>query len=112
MAAFAEFASDLDAATKQQLLRGKIMTEILKQGQYVPMPVEKQVMIIFAGISGMLDDIPVGKVKQFEDEFLRFMGTSHSDVGSDIRETEDLKPETEEKLRKAIEEFKGIFVKD
>ncbi len=111
MAAFAEFASDLDEATRKQLTRGKIMTEILKQGQYVPMAVEKQVMIIYAGISGMLDDIPVDKIKQFEYEFLRFMDTSHPEIGKKIKQTRDLDSETEEELKKAIKEFRELFVK-
>jgi len=112
VAAFAEFASDLDAVTRQQLLRGKIMTEILKQDQYVPMAVEKQVMIIFAGISGLIDDIPLGLIKRFEEEFLKFMDSMHPEIGADIKQTEDFKAETEDKLHKAIEEFKGIFTKD
>ncbi len=111
MAAFAEFASDLDEATRRQLTRGKVMTEILKQGQYVPMPVEKQVMIICAGISGMLDDIPIDKIKKFEDEFLRYMDTSHPEIGKTIKETKDLDGETEKKLTQAITEFKGLFLK-
>ncbi len=111
MAAFAEFASDLDEATRKQLTRGKVMTEILKQGQYVPMSVEKQVMIIYAGISGMLDDISIDKIKKFEDEFLRYMDTSHPDIGRKIKETKDLDEETEKKLSAAILEFKGLFIR-
>ncbi len=109
VAAFAEFASDLDAATRQQLQRGKVMTEILKQDQYVPMPVEKQVMIIFAGISGLMDDIAVERVKKFEGEFLKYMDSMHQDIGQDIKQTEDLSTETEGKLRAAVEEFKSMF---
>lgn len=87
------------------------MTEILKQGQYVPMSVEKQVMIIYAGISGMLDDISIDKIKKFEDEFLRYMDTSHPDIGRKIKETKDLDEETEKKLSAAILEFKGLFIR-
>lgn len=108
VAAFAEFASDLDAATRQQLRRGKVMTEILKQDQYVPMPVEKQVMIIYAGISGLMDDVPIEAVRKFEQEFLKFIDTLHPEIGQDIRGTEDLKPATEERLRSAVEEFKKM----
>lgn len=111
MAAFAEFASDLDEATRKQLTRGKVMTEILKQGQYVPMSVEKQVMIIYAGTSGLLDDIPIEKIKKFEDEFLRFIDTSHPEIGKKIKETKDLDEETEKELTQVILEFKGIFGK-
>jgi F-type H+-transporting ATPase subunit alpha len=111
MAAFAEFASDLDEATRKQLTRGKVMTEILKQGQYSPVPVEKQVMIIYAGVSGMLDDMPIEKIKRFEDEFLRYMDTSHPEIGKRIKETKDIDEETEKKLTQAIIEFKGLFLK-
>ncbi|MEO0136121.1 MAG: F0F1 ATP synthase subunit alpha [candidate division WOR-3 bacterium] len=111
MAAFAEFASDLDEATRKQLTRGKVMTEILKQGQYMPMPVEKQVMIIYAGITGFLDDIPIEQVKRFEDEFLRYMDTTYPEIGKKIKETKDLDEDTEKKLSAAISEFKGLFIK-
>ncbi|MGQ9818006.1 MAG: F0F1 ATP synthase subunit alpha [bacterium] len=111
MAAFAEFASDLDETTRKQLTRGKVMTEILKQGQYVPMSVEKQVMIIYAGTSGLLDDIPIEKIKKFEEEFLRFIDTSHPEIGRKIKETKDLDEETEKRLSQVISEFKGIFGK-
>lgn len=111
VAAFAEFASDLDAATRQQLTRGKVMTEILKQDQYVPMPVEKQVMIMYAGVAGMLDNIPVNKIKAFENEFHKFMDSMHQDIGTHIKDTQDLTSETEEKLKRAIEEFKNLFHK-
>lgn len=111
MAAFAEFASDLDEATRKQLTRGKVMTEILKQGQYVPMAVEKQVMIIYAGTSGLLDDIPIEKIKKFEEDFLRFIDTSHPEIGKKIKEAKDLDEETEKKLFQVISEFKGIFGK-
>ncbi|MEO0225383.1 MAG: F0F1 ATP synthase subunit alpha [candidate division WOR-3 bacterium] len=112
MAAFAEFSSDLDEATRKQLTRGKVMTEILKQNQYVPMAVEKQVMIIFAGISGLIDDVPVNKIRDFEDKFLKFMDSMHPEIGAEIKKTKDLTVEVEEKLKKYIEEFKGIFEKD
>jgi len=111
MAAFAEFTSDLDTATRKQLLRGKLMTEILKQEQYVPMPVEKQVMIIYAGIAGLIDDIPMEKARTFETEFLKFMDSMHPNIGAEIKNAQDLTTETEEKLKKAIEEFKNIFDK-
>lgn len=87
------------------------MTEILKQGQYEPMPVEKQVIIIYAGISGLLDDIPVDKVKTFEIDFLKFIDSMHPEVIGAIRETKDLSTETEAQLSNAIKEFKGLFEK-
>jgi len=111
MAAFAEFGSDLDATTRQQLTRGKVMTEILKQNQYAPMTVEKQVMIIFAGVSGLIDDIPVEKVTPFETDLLKFMDSMHPQVGADIKKSNDLTAENEERLKQAILEFKTIFGK-
>jgi F-type H+-transporting ATPase subunit alpha len=108
-AVFAEFASDLDVATRQQLTRGKIMTEILKQVQYTPMAVEKQIMIIHAGVTGMLDDIAVTAISNFEIEFLKFMNTMHPDIGTAILQKKELTPELEERLNQAVNEFKNIF---
>uniref|UniRef100_UPI004072FDC4 ATPase Hybrid F1 with the ancestral core domains Chain A n=1 Tax=Bacillus sp. (strain PS3) TaxID=2334 RepID=UPI004072FDC4 len=107
--AFAQFASDLDEATRAQLERGQRMTEILKQPQYSPMPVEKQVVIIYAGTNGYLDDIPVEKVKEFEDGFLEYIESKHPDILEEIREKKALDDELEEKLKKAIKEFKATF---
>jgi F-type H+-transporting ATPase subunit alpha len=73
MAAFAQFASDLDASTRRQLERGQRLVELLKQGQYVPMPVERQILSIYAGTNGFLDDIPVEAVREFEQELLKFV---------------------------------------
>jgi F-type H+-transporting ATPase subunit alpha len=110
LAAFAQFGSDLDKATQAQLTRGERMVEILKQDQYVPMPLEQQVMIIFAGVNGYLDDIPVERVKEFEKKFLAFMQEKYPDVGHDIDRTKDLTEETEKKLHQAVKEFKAQFV--
>lgn len=110
LAAFAQFGSDLDKATLARLTRGERTMEILKQGQYQPMPVEKQVVSIFSAIKGYLDNIPLGDVKRFENELLTFMDNSNSDILKEIRETKDLAKETEEKLNKAIEAFKKTFV--
>ncbi len=110
MAAFAQFGSDLDASTRALLTRGERMVEILKQDQYVPMATEKQVAIIFAGVNGYLDDIPVEACRRFETEFLQFMETSKAEILAEIREKQDISPELEEKLKKAIEEFKQGFV--
>lgn len=107
LAAFAQFGSDLDKATLARLNRGEKVQEILKQGQYEPYPVEEQVVVIYCGVNGFLDDIPTDKVKAFEVEFLKFMRSSHPDILKSIRETKVLGDE--EKLRKAIEEFKAIF---
>ncbi len=107
--AFAQFGSDLDAATKKQLVRGERMTEILKQGQYVPMSLEDQVMIIFAGVNGYLDDLPVESLQRFEKEFLAYMHEKHPDVPNWIREEQDISEKTEQRLREDIEEFKSAF---
>ena len=104
--AFAQFATDLDKATQEQLSLGARLTEILKQPQYEPMPVEQQVIIIYAGNSGYLDDVPVARVRDFEREFLRFMSASYPDVGLQIKSTKVLNEATEELLKKAILDFK------
>lgn len=110
LAAFAQFASDLDKATKAQLDRGQRLTELLKQGQYCPMPVEKQVMAIYLGTKGYLDDVAVKDVTRCEKEFLDFMDASHPEIGSDIRGSKKITDENEEALKKAIAEFKETFV--
>ena len=109
LAAFAQFSSDLDEETKKRIERGKILTEILKQCQYEPMPVEKQVAIIFAAINGLLDDIEVEKIKEFEEQYLKFMADKYSDILNKIVEKKDLDEEIEKKLKESVEEFKKIF---
>ena len=105
--AFAQFATDLDKATQSQLTRGSRITEALKQPQFEPMPVEQQVMALYVGNSGYLDGIPVARVAEFEREFLRFVNSDHPELGRDIKNTGALSEETEGKLKKAIEEFRG-----
>ncbi|MHB0912529.1 MAG: F0F1 ATP synthase subunit alpha [Armatimonadota bacterium] len=107
--AFAQFATDLDKATQAQLAKGARITEILKQPQFAPMPVEKQVIIIYAANAGYLDDVPIERVKDFEREFLLFMDTRYPDVGMEIKKSKALSEETEETLKKAITEFKKQF---
>lgn len=109
LAAFAQFGSDLDKATKAQLDRGARMTEILKQGQYVPLPVEKQVMVLFAATNGYCDDIPVKDITRFEKEFLAFMAANAPEVGVSIRNDKKILDETKAALVKAIENFKETF---
>ena len=110
LAAFAQFGTaELDKATRAQLERGQRITEILKQNQYVPMPVEKQVMILYAAINGYLDDVPVDKLTAFETDFHRFMGANHPKVGEAIAKEKDISAETEEKLKAAISEFKKTY---
>jgi F-type H+-transporting ATPase subunit alpha len=111
LAAFAQFSSDLDRATRQRIERGQHLTEVLKQGQYSPVPVEKQVMIIYAANQGYLDDVPLDKVAAWEAAFYRFMDTSHPEIGQEIVEKSvkaknKMSKELLDKLNAAIEEFK------
>jgi F-type H+-transporting ATPase subunit alpha len=108
LAAFAQFGSDLDKATQARLTRGERMVELLKQGQYVPMPVEEQIMGIYAAANGLLDDLPVEMVLPFEADFLKFMKAEKSQIVEKIRQTGKL-DEVEKELYAAIEEFKGEF---
>ncbi len=110
LAAFAQFGSDLDAATQKQLTRGARLVEILKQPQYSPLPVEKQIVIIYAGTNGYLDDLPLEKVKDFEDGLYRFVENNYPEIFTEIVEKKDLNDELKEKMNKAIEEFKKEFV--
>jgi len=107
LAAFAQFGTaELDKATKAQLDLGERVTEVLKQPQFVPVPLENQVMTLYAAINGYLDDIPVNKVTAFEADFNRFMQASYSKVCEAIAEEKELSAETEEALKKGILEFK------
>src|SRR6266511_1171081 len=107
--AFALFASDLDRASRAQLDRGNRMVELLKQGQYQPMPVERQVISIWAGGNGFLDHIPVSDVRRFERELLDFMEANYPEIGQHIRNEGTLPDEVEEKLREAATEFARRF---
>ena len=107
--AFAKFGSDLDKATLQQLTLGQRMVEILKQDQYVPMSVEKQIAIIWAGNNGHLNDIELNDVKRFEEEFLSYLGTNYASTLDDIRDSGELSDEIVENLKKAVNEFKKGF---
>jgi F-type H+-transporting ATPase subunit alpha len=107
VAAFAQFGTaELDKATRAQLERGQRITEVLKQPQFAPVPLEKQVMILYAAINGYLDDVPVDKVTAFEASFYRFMEANHPEIGQSIASKKEITPETEEKLKAAIVEFK------
>lgn len=107
--AFTKFGSDLDKATLQQLTRGARLVEILKQGQFVPYPVEKQVAILFAGTNGYLDEIPLGEVRRFEREFLETMELKHKDILDTISGTGDLNDETISKLKQILDSFTNNF---
>lgn len=106
LAAFAQFGSDLDKATRDQLERGMRLTELLKQPQYSPMRLDHQVMVIYAGTNGYLDDVPVEKIRAFESAFIRFMDTTYPQVGEKIMTAREIDSATEEMLKKAIQEFK------
>ena len=107
--AFAKFGSDLDKATTQQLTRGQRLVEILKQKQYSPMPVERQVAIIFAGTNGYLDNIPVEFVKKYESDFLDEMESLHKDVLDAIKTSKEISDETKGKLDTILKDFTERF---
>jgi F-type H+-transporting ATPase subunit alpha len=107
LAAFAQFGTaDLDKATKAQLERGQRITEILKQPVEQPLPLEKEVMVIYAVTNGFMDDVPPAKCSAFEHAFYRFMDSSHPEIGQAILKDKEIKPETEAKLKTALAEFK------
>jgi F-type H+/Na+-transporting ATPase subunit alpha len=109
MAAFAQFGSDLDQATQRQLARGSRLVELLKQGQYEPLPVEKQVVIIFAGTNGYIDELPLTALKKYEHELYSFIESKYPDVFADILKKRELDNDLRAKLKKALDDFKGIF---
>ncbi len=111
LAAFAQFASELDKTTQAQLGRGQRMIELLKQGQYEPMSVEDQVAVIFAGINGYLDDIPVQEIKKFEKEFIVFLKEKRPQVLLRVAKEKTLGEELEKEMHEAVKEFKQGFVK-
>jgi len=104
--AFAQFGSDLDKVTKAQIDRGQRITEVLKQPQYSPVPLQKQVMILYAVINGFMDDVPVDKVQAFEVGFNRFLDSTHPGIGETIEKEKRLSDDTIQALRPALEEFK------
>jgi F-type H+-transporting ATPase subunit alpha len=109
MAAFAQFASDLDAVTRGQLERGARLVEILKQTQYAPLPVERQIVIIFAGTKGYLDSLPVEKCLPYEKEVIAYLEAKHPQILTDIREKKILDADLEARLRKALDQFTKVF---
>ena len=109
LAAFAQFWSDLDKASQQQLHRGERLTEILKQGQYGPLPIEKQIAIIFAGTNGFLDDLAVAECRPFENELYEYLGRQEGSVLDKIREKKALDDVLTDELKRALTEFKKRF---
>ena len=110
LAAFSQFGSDLDKATQAQLNRGERLMEMLKQPQYTPLPVEKQVAMIYVGTNGYLDEYPVSAIRSFEEQFYAFMDNKYADVLKSIKDSGQMDADTEKKLKDAIAEFKKIFV--
>ncbi len=112
LAAFAQFGSDLDKSSQAQLNRGRHLVEILKQKQYQPLPVEKQIAIIYAGTTGVLDDVPVERCRAFEDEMYRFFENAHPGIFDQIREKKTLDDQLKKDLTAALKEFKDRFMGD
>jgi F-type H+-transporting ATPase subunit alpha len=110
LAAFAQLGSDLDKASAAQLTRGSRMVEILKQGQFSPLPVEKQVLIIYAGTTGVLDDLPLDKIRAFEDGLYRFVENAHPAMLTTIRDKKSLDDELKKKMDSALQEYKTRFL--
>ena len=111
LAAFAQFGTtELDKATRAQIDRGQRITEILKQPRFVPMPLENQVMVLYAAINGYIDDVPVNKAVDFETNFHRFMEARYPKIGKAIAKEKDISPETEKALKAAISEFKKGYL--
>lgn len=109
MAAFAQFGSDLDKTTQAQLARGVRMVELLKQNQYKPLSAEMQVLVLFAGVNGYLDDVPVDKIRLFEEELIAFFETKQKGLKEEVAKKKALDPELTQKLKSAVEEFKKGF---
>ena len=109
LVAFAQMGSDVDRVTMAQLARGERMTELMKQGQYVPMPVEEQVAIIYAGVHGFLDELPVDSIQEFEKEFFRYMHTQYPEVLAEIKEKKLLTDELMDRMNKVITDFSKEF---
>ena len=110
LAAFAQFASDLDKATRDQLTRGEKLSEVVKQPQYQPMPVEKQVAILYAATTGRLDDVPTPRVREFETQFYRFLETERPSILTDLGASKNLTDDLAKALDEAIEAFRTSFL--
>jgi len=109
MAAFAQFGSDLDASTQKMLSRGQRLVEILKQDQYVPLPVESQIVIVYAAINGFVDGVETSQIRRYEEEMRSFLNRVHPEVYAIIHEKKELSDDVKSKLNAALTEFKGIF---
>ncbi|HKB85900.1 MAG TPA: F0F1 ATP synthase subunit alpha, partial [Ignavibacteriaceae bacterium] len=107
--AFAKFGSDLDKSTRKTLARGARLVELLKQGQYAPVTIERQVISIFLGTNGYLDDIPVADIKRYEKEILEYFEVKYNDVLETIKKEKQLSDSTVDSIKKAAEEFNAVF---
>ena len=112
LAAFAQFGSDLDKVSMAQLARGRRLTEVLKQPQYLPLPVEKQILILFAGANAFLDDIPVEECRKFESGLNQFIENGHPGILQRIREEKKLDDALRADLQAALKEFKERFMSE
>jgi F-type H+-transporting ATPase subunit alpha len=110
LAAFAQFASDLDKATRDQLTRGEKLSEIVKQPQFQPLPVEKQVAILVAATTGKLDDIPAARVREFESQYYRFLETDRPQLLTSLAESKELTSEIAKGLDEAVDAFRQSFL--
>jgi F-type H+-transporting ATPase subunit alpha len=110
MAAFAQFGSDLDQATQQQLARGSRLVEILKQGQYQPLPVERQVLTIYAATHGFVDQYPESVLKRYEEDLYSFVETKHPEVFQAILKKKQIDSEIESEIKQVLSEFKAHFI--
>ena len=109
MAAFAQFGGDLDATTQRLLNRGARLTELLKQAQFSPMQMEEQVCVLYAGVNGYLDTLPVNRVKAFQDGLLNWLKSQHADLLSTIRTSKDLSDDSAKTLKGAVDSFAKSF---
>jgi F-type H+-transporting ATPase subunit alpha len=109
MAAFAQFGSDLDKATQAQLARGARLVEILKQGQYQPLTVEQQIVLIYAGVHGFLDAYPAHVLQRYEQELYAFIRDKHPAILTEIAKKKELDEALDEKIRKILQDFKEVF---
>ena len=109
MAAFAQFGSDLDAVTQRLLNRGARLTELLKQPQFSPLQMEEQTCVIYAGVNGYLDTLPVNRVRAFEDGLLALLRSQHNEILENIRSSKDLSDDTAAKLKAVVENFSKSF---
>jgi F-type H+-transporting ATPase subunit alpha len=112
LAAFAQFASDLDKASQQQLARGSRMVELLKQPQYAPLSMEKQVVIIYAGLNGYVDELPIGSLRRYEVDLFAYLASQRPQIMDKIRDSKDLDKDNENLLKDALVAFGKQFVVD